>query len=39
VSNALASHKPGEKVKVEYSRNGATGSTDVTLGERPAGTT
>ncbi|MGD9895427.1 MAG: S1C family serine protease, partial [Dehalococcoidia bacterium] len=39
VSNALASHKPGEKVKVEYARNGSNGSTDVTLGERPAGTT
>jgi serine protease Do len=39
VSNALASHKPGEKVKVEYSRSGSASSTDVTLGERPAGTT
>lgn len=39
VSNALAAYKPGEKVKVEYSRNGANSSTDVTLGERPAGTT
>ncbi len=39
VSNALASHKPGEKVKVEYSRNGSNATTDVTLGERPAGTT
>ncbi|MGH2585231.1 MAG: S1C family serine protease [Dehalococcoidia bacterium] len=38
VTNALANHKPGEKVKVEYVRNGQRASADVTLGERPAGT-
>jgi serine protease Do len=39
VSNALAAYRPGQKVKVEYVRGGAAASTDVTLAERPAGTT
>lgn len=35
LSNALASHGPGAKVKVEYVRNGSSQSTEVTLGEQP----
>ena len=37
VTNALTNHKPGDKVKVEYNRNGRSETTEVTLGERPAG--
>jgi serine protease Do len=39
VTNALTAHRPGERVTVEYVRNGTRATTDVTLGERPAGTT
>jgi serine protease Do len=34
---ALRQHKAGEKVTIEYYRSGQKRSTDVTLGERPAG--
>jgi S1-C subfamily serine protease len=37
LSNALAQYKPGQTVKVQFVRNGSTQTTDVTLGERPAG--
>ena len=37
LSNVLAQYKPGQTVKVEFSRNGRTQTADVTLGERPAG--
>jgi serine protease Do len=37
VTNALTGFRPGQTVKVEYVRNGRPASTDVTLGERPAG--
>jgi serine protease Do len=34
---ALRIHRAGEKVSIEYYRGGSKKSTDVTLGERPAG--
>lgn len=34
LSAVLASHKPGDKVKVTYRRGGQEQTTDVTLGER-----
>ncbi|MFD7291072.1 S1C family serine protease [Streptomyces sp. NPDC059863] len=33
LSEELASHKPGQKIKVTYTRNGATKTAEVTLGE------
>ena len=38
LSNALASYPAGQRVKVEYVRNGSPSSVDVTLGEQPART-
>jgi S1-C subfamily serine protease len=37
LSNALATYRPGQTVKVEFVRSGRAQSVDVTLGERPAG--
>ena len=35
ITNALATYRPGQKVKVEYARGRDTGTAEVTLGERP----
>jgi S1-C subfamily serine protease len=36
VANAIASHKPGDKVEVEYYRGNSRKTATVTLGKRPA---
>jgi putative serine protease PepD len=39
MGTAVDAHRPGERVKVTYTRGGRTATAEVTLGTRPAGTT